>query len=131
MKHRRLMALWPVSLLLLWLLVTGCSGVEPAPLATAWERIDQGALVIDVRTPPEYERGHLPMAHLLPYAQIANRIEAVVTDRDRPIVLYCHSGRRSGIAAATLQEMGYRRVINAGGLAALVTHRQQQRQSAQ
>jgi len=37
-------------------------------------------------------------------------------DRDAPIVLYCRSGRRSGIAEQTLRQLGYRQVENRGGL---------------
>ena len=48
--------------------------------------------------------------------EIAGRIAAVAPDRDRRIVLYCRSGRRSGIAEQALRQMGYRQVENKGGL---------------
>ena len=85
---------------------------EPAALK-ALQRSD--AVLIDVRTEEEFASGALPGAHLIPHEQIAQRIAAVAPDKNAPIVLYCRSGRRSGIAQDNLQALGYTQVINAGG----------------
>jgi phage shock protein E len=95
------------------------------PLAAQAGEIDQpaalealqqpNAVLIDVRTEEEFADGALPGATLIPHEQIAQRIAAVAPDKDTPIVLYCRSGRRSGIAQDSLQALGYTRVINAGG----------------
>jgi len=71
----------------------------------------QGAdapFVLDVRTPEEYASGHVPGAANIPHDQVAARLAEV--PKDRPVVLYCRSGRRSGLAAEVLNESGYRRV---------------------
>ncbi|NJM11796.1 MAG: rhodanese-like domain-containing protein [Synechococcaceae cyanobacterium SM1_2_3] len=73
-------------------------------------------LVIDVRTVDEYRQGHVRDAINIPYEQIGSQIAAVAPDRAAPLVLYCRSGRRSGIAEQTLRRMGYRQIENKGGL---------------
>lgn len=77
------------------------------------------ALLLDVRTPAEFAAGHLDGARLVPYEQIAAQIGALAADKHAAIVLYCHSGRRAGIAQQALLDLGYTRVVNAGGYAQL------------
>lgn len=74
-----------------------------------------GAVLIDVRTADEFASGALPGATLIPHGDIAARIAEVAPDKTTPVVLYCRSGRRSGIAQDQLQALGYTQVINAGG----------------
>ena len=74
-----------------------------------------GAVLIDVRTADEFASGALPGATLIPHGDIAARIAEVAPDKNTPVVLYCRSGRRSGIAQDELQALGYTQVINAGG----------------
>lgn len=74
------------------------------------------AFWIDVRTADEYASGHVSEAVHIPYEEIGARISEVTTDKDALIYLYCRSGRRSGIAKAALDEAGFTRVVNAGGL---------------
>ncbi|MDS4028172.1 MAG: rhodanese-like domain-containing protein [Candidatus Contendobacter sp.] len=73
-------------------------------------------LVIDVRTVGEYRQAHVREAVNIPFDEIAGRITVFAPERDVRIVLYCRSGRRSGIAEQTLRQMGYRRIENRGGL---------------
>ena len=73
-------------------------------------------LIIDVRTTEEYRAGHVQDAVNIPYDEIAGRIAALAPDHDARIVLYCHSGRRAGIAEQALRQMGYRQIENKGGL---------------
>lgn len=63
-------------------------------------------LVLDVRSADEYAAGHVPGAVLIPHDQVAARIGEL--DRSRPVVVYCRSGRRSGIAEGILQQAGFR-----------------------
>jgi phage shock protein E len=88
--------------------------------ATAWA----GEVYwIDVRTAEEYSAGHVDGAINIPYEEIGARISAVTENRDAEIYLYCRSGRRSGIALQTLQQAGFSRAVNAGGLKeAMQTH---------
>jgi phage shock protein E len=73
-------------------------------------------LVIDVRTAGEYRQAHVREAVNIPFDEIAARIAEFAPNPDERIVLYCRSGRRSGIAEHTLRQMGYRRIENKGGL---------------
>lgn len=77
-----------------------------------------GALLLDVRTPGEYEQlGHLPGAWLLPVDLVASA-PAVLPDDGRPILVYCEHGVRSVAASRLLIEAGVQNVLNlAGGLA--------------
>jgi phage shock protein E len=72
-------------------------------------------VVIDVRTPQEYSGGHVEGALNLPHDTIAEHIAAAVPDKDTPVILYCHSGRRAEIALKTLKDLGYSQVENYGG----------------
>lgn len=83
--------------------------------ATAQQVVAAGAVVIDVRTPAEYQAGHIPGARLIPFDQIAARA-AELPPRDRPVLLYCRTGRRTGLAAAALAQLGYTAVYDLQGL---------------
>jgi len=77
-------------------------------------------LVIDVRTDGEYQQEHIRQAVNIPYDEIAARIDELAPDPDTAIVLYCRSGRRSGIAKQTLRQLGYQEVTNQGGLSDMI-----------
>jgi molybdopterin/thiamine biosynthesis adenylyltransferase/rhodanese-related sulfurtransferase len=73
-------------------------------------------LLIDVRESTEWDAGHIPGAKHVPRGYLESRIEGVVGDRSRRIVVYCASGQRSALAANTLQElMGYDNVSSMTG----------------
>lgn len=91
-----------------------------APSSSAATGAADSLLVIDVRTPGEFAQGHVAGALNIPYDEIAGRIAAVAPDKNRHIVLYCRSGRRSGIALQTLQSLGYQHVENAGAYEDLI-----------
>ena len=101
------------------LLFSACSlnGIDESTIV-----IHDNSTVIDVRTEKEYKAGHLENALHLPYDTIRETITARVPDKDAEIILYCRSGRRSGIAKKTLDSMGYTNVINAGGYEELKKH---------
>ena len=74
--------------------------------------------LLDVRTLEEYygDLGHLPEAKLIPYNEIANRIEELADQKDKTIITYCRSGRRSAIAAKILKENGFKVYNMSGGM---------------
>lgn len=86
--------------------------------------IAAGALVIDVREQAEWDRGHVPAARLLPVGELAARLGEVESwaggDKDRPVVVYCASGRRSENAKGILERAGFTKVVNGGGFGELV-----------
>ncbi|MCS7205321.1 MAG: rhodanese-like domain-containing protein [Leptospiraceae bacterium] len=71
-----------------------------------------GAIVIDVRTPEEYQVAHYKGSLNIPYDVIETKINELSKYKDKPIILYCRSGRRSGIAKSILERHGFKKVIN-------------------
>lgn len=86
-----------------------------ADAATVAAKIKAGAKVVDVRTPEEFKGGHYPGAVNIPLQEIDARLQEF-GDQQKPIVVYCHSGSRSGRAKTLLEAAGYRDVTNGGGL---------------
>jgi phage shock protein E len=76
--------------------------------------------IIDVRTPAEYAAGHIDGALNIPLETIGEKIASVKgIDKNSEILLYCQSGRRSGLAKTMLEQQGYTKVTNGGGIATL------------
>lgn len=92
---------------------------------TAWQKIHQGALLIDVRTQAEFEEGHLDNALHIPYQMIVNTLKTKKISQDAPIVLYCRSGNRAGKSIKMLIKAGYTNLHNGGGISALRSSRTQ------
>ena len=91
---------------------------EVDPKWTRDQASKSGARLIDVRTPEEFEGGHLTEAELIPVDDLARGAEA--WDRRRPIVTVCRSGIRSARAARVLRELGFTAVASMrGGMLAL------------
>jgi phage shock protein E len=76
--------------------------------------VKNGALVIDVRTAPEFSGGHLPNAINLPLDQIETALPLRVKDKSQVLLLHCQSGRRSGVAKKKLNALGYANAFNLG-----------------
>ncbi len=73
-------------------------------------------VILDVREADEYAEGHIEGAIQLSYTEIETRAEQVLADKDKLILVYCRSGRRSAIAAQALLELGYSNVKDFGGI---------------
>ena len=73
-------------------------------------------VIIDVRTLPEWNSGHLDGAKHIELDIIAQEIKNQVKDLNTPIALYCRSGRRSGIALNQIKSLGYKNAENYGGI---------------
>lgn len=77
----------------------------------------QGAIIIDVRSNREYEENHLDKSINIPEYEIDGKIEKIVKEKNKCIVVYCTSGNRSKNAYKKLKKMGYVHVFNLyGGL---------------
>jgi molybdopterin/thiamine biosynthesis adenylyltransferase/rhodanese-related sulfurtransferase len=75
-----------------------------------------GPVLVDVRESTEWDAGHIPGAKHVPRGYLESRIEGVIGDRSRHVVLYCASGQRSALAAHTLKDMlGYEHVSSMTG----------------
>lgn len=100
-----------------WLAASVAGAVEPiAPLDLA-KRLQQPQppLVLDVRSPAEFADGHIPGAVLIPHDQIEQQLATLESARDRDIVLYCRSGRRSLLAENVLRDHGFTRLQQLDG----------------
>ena len=84
------------------------------PVKDAHECLRDSALIVDVRNPAEFNRRHLPKAINFPVDQIETTLPARVKDKTQPILLHCHSGRRSAIAMRKLNALGYQNAFNLG-----------------
>ena len=80
-------------------------------------RQQEGAVLLDVRTPQEYRDGHISGSKNIPL-QTIDKVADLVENKDTALYVYCHSGARSRQAVSYLQHMGYRKVNNIGGIAA-------------
>ena len=113
-----------IVLLMSLVLLGGCGTPKPAPLGSdSGGLASAGARIIDVRSPKEYDAGHLVGAINIPHDQISQKITQLTTNKSEPLLVHCQSGRRSAIAKATLQAEGYTNVIDLGSFdnARLVT----------
>jgi sulfur-carrier protein adenylyltransferase/sulfurtransferase len=85
--------------------------VDPAEAET--QRGD--AIFLDVREADEYEQGAIPGALHLPRGFLEVQVEGRITDKTKPVVVYCAGGTRSAFAAKSLQELGYEDVVSMAG----------------
>ena len=107
--------------------ITECS------VADVQHCITSDTLVIDIREPQEFRKGHIPGARHLPRGLLEFKIHELVEqvhvdqnlpNEDQPIVLYCGTGGRSALAAQSMQSLGYKKVKSlAGGIVAWATAR--------
>ena len=100
---------------------TAASAFDPSsgvisPAAYTTEFVDSGRqhFLLDVRTPGEYDGGHIANSANISVETLAGQLAQVPTDQ--PIIVYCRSGNRSAQAAAILRQAGYTQVYDLGGV---------------
>src|SRR3954454_8490587 len=81
----------------------------------AQQLIDAGAALLDTREQHEWNAGHLAGATLIPPTDVAARVEQVVPDKSKPVVIYCAAGARSMRAAFVLASLGYENINSVAG----------------
>ena len=83
--------------------------------------INQGALVIDLRSKELYDAGHIVDARNVPAAEIESQADTLKKWRDKNVITYCDSGAEGAGAARALMKLGFAKVFNLqGGLSAWV-----------
>lgn len=82
----------------------------------ALEMMGGDVIILDTRTKEEYDEGHIQNTILLPYDEIATKADELLPEKDKTILVYCRTGRRSEIAAKELIQMGYTKVYDFGGI---------------
>ncbi|GAB5551632.1 MAG: hypothetical protein Sapg2KO_12230 [Saprospiraceae bacterium] len=74
----------------------------------------ESATLVDVREPFEYEAGHVEGSLNIPLGNVAAELERFES-MSKPLILFCRSGGRSGVATKVLQSKGLEDVHNGGG----------------
>ena len=112
-KFKKLLALGLVSFMAL----TACSGKAQLMKGdSVLAEQKKGALVIDVRTDKEYKEGHIKDAKNINVDTIEKEIENVEPNKDKKIIVYCNTGKKSGKALEKLKKLGYKNVSNGEGV---------------
>lgn len=88
------------------------SGQVPKRIATDY--VKQGACVVDVRTPREFDQGHLSQAFNFPLEELEGMLPAKIRDKNRVILVHCRTGLRSKKAKERLTRIGYKNVFVLG-----------------
>ena len=78
--------------------------------------VSEGAVVVDVRTPDEYNEDHIENAINIDSNEIKYVVKGKVTDFETKVIVYCKSGRRSAESAKILTELGYKNVYDMGAI---------------
>ncbi len=83
----------------------------------AFEKLkkDKNVLLLDVRTPEEFEQGHISGALNIPVQELESRIGELEKYKNSEIVVYCRSGNRSRRASEILVRNGFKKVYNLVG----------------
>ncbi|HEY2859741.1 MAG TPA: rhodanese-like domain-containing protein [Terracidiphilus sp.] len=79
--------------------------------------LQQGAVVVDVRSNSEFQAGHLRDALHIPLNEIDTLVARRVKDKNKVLLLHCQSGMRSQAARKRLQKLGYTQAFNLGSYA--------------
>ena len=90
--------------------ISGCSSDAVS------KSVEKNAVLLDVRTPEEFQQKHISGAVNLPLAEIDDRASAVIADKSTPVYVYCRSGRRSKSAMSKLLQQGYGKVTDLGSM---------------
>lgn len=76
----------------------------------------ENGVLLDVRSFGEFAAGHVAGAINLPLDRLTQEVSALCPEKEKPLVVYCLSGARSGMAVQWLQQTGYTQAINGGGV---------------
>lgn len=89
------------------------AGIQSVDWAKAIEMNANGGIYVDVRNAAELNEGYAPYAVNIPLGELRNRFGELPKDKD--LLIYCRSGRRSEAASKFLMDQGYTRVYNVLG----------------
>ena len=89
---------------------------ESKPVHPARAKVEAGAILLDVRTPGEFQSGHIEGAINIPVQQLESRIAELPADKE--VVVYCRSGARSASATRIMESKGISQVYDLGSIRA-------------
>jgi len=111
-----------LSLSFISLLLTSCFGQTPKEIQTIAPEIfaqklkaTKNAQLLDVRTPEEFQSGHLDNAVNVDWYEDDFAQKAAKYDKSKPVFVYCKAGVRGKKAAAKLAELGFAKIYNLEG----------------
>ncbi|MCI7605952.1 MAG: rhodanese-like domain-containing protein [Spirochaetales bacterium] len=84
--------------------------------ATALMKEEKDYILLDVRTKEEYDSGYIPGAINIPLSEINETTITALPDKSQKILVYCRSGNRSKQASEKLVKLGYKNIIEIGGI---------------
>jgi rhodanese-related sulfurtransferase len=76
---------------------------------------EKDVIILDVRTPQEYQEGHINNTINIPVQILGQQLDKLNNFKDKKILVYCRSGHRSAIASQTLDRVGFKNVYNLKG----------------
>jgi rhodanese-related sulfurtransferase len=92
------------------------SGIKEVGVTEAIQLINhKDAVVLDVREDSEYYSGHVPHSRHIPLGALGKRHTELERYKNRPLVVVCRSGARSGSACGMLKKQGFEEVYNLSG----------------
>jgi rhodanese-related sulfurtransferase len=108
-----------VTLIVIMLVVINLSknrGIKQVNAESAQKMaVDPQVAILDVRTPEEFREGHIPGAKLMPVSEINGRLPEIASLKERPVLVYCRTGNRSGTASQILKKNGFTKISNFQG----------------
>ncbi|MGN1319139.1 MAG: rhodanese-like domain-containing protein [Lachnospirales bacterium] len=72
--------------------------------------------IVDVREEDELVEGYIENSLLIPLDTVEKNAEKIIPDKNKPVLIYCRSGRRSAIAGEILEKLGYKNILDFGGI---------------
>jgi rhodanese-related sulfurtransferase len=95
----------------------GQDGVQKLSVADYEKKLNETSneIIVDVRTPEEYQSGHLVNATLINYYDSDFKEQISKLDKSKPVYVYCKAGVRSAKAANILRESGFKEVYDLQG----------------
>ena len=107
---------------LLFVLIASCGAkqindevITTVDVKKAKELLKEDIQLVDVRTPGEYEEGHIDNALNIDVTDDAFVKNIEQLDKEKPVMVYCRSGHRSARAAEILKEKGFKKIYNLDG----------------
>ena len=93
----------------------GYTNISPEQAKEMLASGDKELLLLDVRTKDEYRDGHIKGAKLIPVQVLSGMIDEITDYREKKVIVYCRSGKRSLKASGILQEKGFKTIYNMDG----------------
>ncbi len=104
-----------ISILLVLLINLGCAQSTSKPITEFSQNDIINGILVDVRTPEEYNAGHIDNSLNINWfdSDFAKQMQSI--GKDETIYVYCRKGSRSAKAAAVLDSLGYKNVVDLEG----------------